>query len=285
MVAMTSASVPLIRVSQLDERFEPRRRLARSALSGEAVRVARGVYAAASDWRDLDPRERYLLRIRAYADAPGRHPVLSHASAAALHGLPIIGDWPELPHRTAGVASGGRSSAHVVRHSAPLPEADVVEVQGLLVTSIARTVLDLAVASTLVSAVATLDRAFYVDPRGRGPTLLRRDELLDCYARRMPFRGHVRARAVIEFGETGAQTPIESLSRVGMWKAGTGGGVRRGHEVSRPGLPRWPERRAARTRCGGTWQPRACHSERPGRAGDHGTVSRAVRCDSCADRA
>ena len=146
--------------------------------------------------------------------------MLSHASAAALHGLPIIGDWPERPHCTAGISAGGRSSANVVRHSAPFREGDVVEVGGLLVTSVARTLLDLAVSADLVSAVASLDHALFVDSRGRRLTLLTRDGLLECYARRMPFRGHVRARAVVEFGETGAQTPIESASRESMWEAG-----------------------------------------------------------------
>ena len=95
----------------------------------------------------------------------------------------------------------------------------MVEVGGLLVTSVART-LDLAVSDNLVSAVASLDHALFVDSRGRRSTLVTRDGLLECYGRRMPFRGHVRARAVVEFGETGAQTPIESARRVSMWEAG-----------------------------------------------------------------
>jgi len=220
MVAMTDDRVPLIRVRELDERFDSRRRLARAAAAGEQVRIMPGAYVSAADWQHLDARSKYLLRIRAYADAPGRRPVLSHASAAALHGLPIIGDWPQQPHCTAGIRAGGRSSANVVRHSAALHEGDVVEVGGLLVTSVARTLLDLAVSADLVSAVASLDHALFVDSRGRRPTLVTRDGLLECYARRMPFRGHVRARAVVEFGETGAQTPIESASRVSMWEAG-----------------------------------------------------------------
>lgn len=221
MVVMSDETAPrIIRVHEIDERYDSRRRLARAAIAGEQLRLARGAYVSAAEWAALDSRERYLLRIRAYADAPGRAPVLSHASAAALHGLPIIGDWPTLPHCTAGISAGGRSSANVVWHSAPLPDGDVVEADGLLVTSVARTVLDLAVSATFVSAVASLDHALFVDTRGGRQTLLSLDQLLECYARRMPFRAHARARAVVEFGETGAQTPIESASRVGMWKAG-----------------------------------------------------------------
>jgi hypothetical protein len=217
---MTDGPAHLIRVRELDERFESRRALARAALRGNQVRIGRGAYVAANDWQRLAARDQYLLRIRAYAEAPGRSPVLSHWSAAAIHGLPIIGEWPQQPHRTAGPAAGGRSSANVVRHSALLRDDDVVEMNGLLVTSIARTTLDLAVASNLVSAVTTADSALFVDPGGRVPARLRYEDLLDCYARRMPFRGHRLAMEVISFAETGAQTPIESVSRVSMWKAG-----------------------------------------------------------------
>jgi hypothetical protein len=210
----------LTRVRLLDERFESRHRFARAARSGEQVRVARGVYLAAGEWQQLDARERYLLRIRSYAEVPGRRPVLSHWSAAAVHGLPIIGEWPQRPHRTAGPASGGRSSTNVVRHSALLREDDVVEVGGLLITSLSRTVLDLAVASDLVSAIATADSALFEDPRGRVAARLTREALLEDLAERMPFRGHRRATGVIEFAETGAQTPLESLSQVNMWRAG-----------------------------------------------------------------
>jgi len=220
MVPMSDEPADLIRVRLLDDHLESRRRLARAALAGEQFRVTRGAYVAADVWQQLASRERYLLRIRAYADVPGRHPVLSHWSAAAIHGLPIIGDWPQRPHRTAGPASGGRSSANVVRHSALLRDDDVVEVDGFLVTSIARTVLDLAVASDLVSAVTTADNALFVAARSGATARVSREGLLETYAKRMPFRGHRLAMGVIEFAETGAQTPIESVSRVNMWRVG-----------------------------------------------------------------
>lgn len=196
--------------------FDTRQQLARAAQAGRNQRVAFGAYLPTEVWDVLDPRQKYLARVRAVAETRKGRPVLSHWSAAAIHGLPIIGDWPSQVHVTVSPTSGSRSRNGVVKHSLQLGDEDVEERDGLLVTSIARTVLDIAASSTFLSAVTMTDHALHVDRFGRTPPLVSKAELWRLWEARLPFGGHARARAVIEFGETQADTPLESVSRVNM---------------------------------------------------------------------
>jgi hypothetical protein len=213
---MTDAAARLVLARNLDEPYESRRQHARNALRGSEIRVAHGAYVDASAWAALDGRSRYLLRIRAVAETRLHRPVLSHRSAAAVHGLPTLGEWPRSVHITAGPAAGGRSSGDIIRHSAKLADDDVVELDGLLVTSVARTVLDLAITEPPLESVPALDRALHVDRRAEAAPLATIDDIWRSYADRMPFRGHVRARAAVEFAVPDADSPLESVSRVNM---------------------------------------------------------------------
>jgi len=215
---MSHANESLLYVRSLDG-DTTRQQLARAARAGDMQRVANGVYVPGERWSELDDRERYLARIRAVADTRYSRPVLSHWSAAAIHGLPSIPRWPEDVHVTIGRATGGRSHLKVRRHGLPFND-DVVEVDGLLVTSIARTVVDLSATASFRDAVAVADRALWVDRRGRLPVLANKEDLLNVYRQRMPFRGNTRSRAVIEFATHLADSPFESGSRVSMWTIG-----------------------------------------------------------------
>jgi hypothetical protein len=146
--------------------------------------------------------------------------VLSHWSAAAIHGLPVLGSWPSKVHVTVGKVSGGRSRNDVVKHALSLTDSDVVEIDGLLVTSLSRTVLDMAVSSGRLCAVMVADRSLLVDRFDRIPPMLKKDDLWDCYVARGNFRGRSRARAIIEFAVDRAESPLESVSRANMWTLG-----------------------------------------------------------------
>jgi hypothetical protein len=72
-----------------------RSELARRALTGDLVRVTHGAYLPTSLWRRLDGDEKFRMRIRAIQSVSSEQLVLSHASAAAIWGLPWFGPWPE----------------------------------------------------------------------------------------------------------------------------------------------------------------------------------------------
>ena len=212
---MNNAPPQLTFVRDLFDSFETRHQHARAVRARAERRVARGVYMDATDWAALDDDEKYAARVRAIALTRTHRPVLSHWSAAVIHGLPVVGNWPTDVHSTAPMA-GGRSRAGVVRHAKRLDEADVVEVDGLQLTSVARTVIDMATIASRGCAIAMADRALLVDRFSRRDPLTTRDELLATWNRMLPFRGHMRALEVIEFAEDRSESVLESVSRVTM---------------------------------------------------------------------
>jgi hypothetical protein len=203
----------LIYVRDLDEVDEHRVTHSRRVRSGRAVRLARGAYVGASEWAALDRPSQYRMRIRATADTRRTDMVLSHWSAAAMHRLPILGQWPREVHFTVGRVSGGRSRNEVAKHALELDDADVVHVGGLAVTSLARTVLDMTVTADRLTAAMVVDRALMVDRFASAPTLAIRDDLWAAFERRGSFRGAKRAENFICFGTTRAESPLESVSR------------------------------------------------------------------------
>lgn len=206
-------SLPLPEISyvrDIDDFADSRRAHARKAELGTEIRLARGAYLPLAPWLDLDDRHRYLARIRAVSDTRRHAMVISHWSAAAIHGLPIIGPWPAQVHVSIGRVSGGRSRRGVAKHALVVGDEEVVEVDGMLVTSIARTVIDLAISADRRTAVMAADRSLLIDTRGRHPAMSSREELWDSYSARGNFRGKARARTVLEFAVTAAESPLES---------------------------------------------------------------------------
>jgi hypothetical protein len=186
---------------------------------GELVRLRRGLRFRRDEWGALTSTERYRAFVAAVAQSFPRRPVLSHYSAAALWGLPIIGPWPNEVHILVPHASGGRSDPGIRRHAIGVPEADVVDIDGFLVTSVARTVLDLATTAPVMAAVAATDRALWIPRAAGGRPLVTKAEIWQTWASR-EFRGKQRARHLIEFAEDGAESPMESASRVNIALAG-----------------------------------------------------------------
>ena len=133
------------------------RSLSRAVASGEAVKMRRGVFVGGGGWASVNDRDRYLLRMRAVAATRSSTPIFSHYSAAVIWGLPIIGQWPHEVHLLAGRRGGLHSKNGVAIHHDRLDDADIVEVDGMLVTSLARTLIDLARSTSFLSAVASLD--------------------------------------------------------------------------------------------------------------------------------
>jgi predicted transcriptional regulator of viral defense system len=103
---------------------------------GQLVRLHRGVYAVGHD--RLRREGRWLAAVLAVGDGA----VLSHRDAAALHALRPPGDHLRWEVTTSGRASSTRT-IQVFRTSA-LDADDVTSLAGIPVTSIARTLVDMA---------------------------------------------------------------------------------------------------------------------------------------------
>jgi hypothetical protein len=197
----------LILVRQLRDRADTRHQHARAVRKGDEVRLIRGAYMARETWDRLDERSRHVLRMVAFARTRRVSPVFSHWSAAACHGLPLLGHLPGALHVVVGRTSGGRSARGVAAHSITVPKLDIVQADELRLTSQARTVVDLAAVARTPAAVVMADH--FVRTSGR-------EALIVAWQRAQPFRGHRRAWDVIDFADGRAGSALESVSRVNM---------------------------------------------------------------------
>jgi hypothetical protein len=205
----------LLRSGDLAREGGPDRALRRSAERGDVARIARGRYLPTSDWEALDRDEQCRARIRAFLETTRVRQVFSHWSAAALWGYPIIGNWPSRIHLTFDTSGRHRSTSGVTRHFAPLDADDVVELDGIFVTSPLRTIVDLARCASYATAVAACDRAL-ADPKRPADAVLRieREALLERAESLKGQRGIRQLRSVAEFADGRSGSPGESLSRV-----------------------------------------------------------------------
>ncbi|WP_202566415.1 hypothetical protein [Agreia sp. COWG] len=178
----------------------------------ELARVAPGSYFSSAQWQSLDDIGRTVITARSMAERWASPPVFSHGTAAAIHGIPLIGAYQNGVHLIVERTSSVRSRGNIVRHAIGVDSDDVVLIDGMLVTSIARTVLDLAVDASFMTAVAAADFALCHKRPGRIEKL----SLHDLWEGRLPFRGHMRAKRVIDFSTHLAESPLESGSRVNI---------------------------------------------------------------------
>lgn len=187
--------------------------LSRSEIAGqvrrrERVRLRRGAFVDPAP--PTSPEAGHLDLIRATIPLLAAASVLSHASAAVLHDLPV--PRQALKHVHVTRSSGGRISRHTHRHEAPLPPDAVTEIRGFRVTSLARTVVDLGRWLAYADAVAVMDAAL-----GRG---LDRDDLDREVERARRRPGNQRARRAAAFADARSESPGESRSRVLMAQLG-----------------------------------------------------------------
>lgn len=185
----------------------------RAVRNGLWCAVRPGAYLRADDPVLADPDQRHVQLVLATVPRLDGDPVVSHLSAAALHGLPLWGVPLRTVHVTRDARSGGRRTRHLHVHPAPIGTGEVVTVRGLRVTSPARTVVDLARTARFESAVVVADAALKAE-------LCSRDELEEAVARAGRRSGGPASRRVVAFADGLADGPGESRSRVRMHLAG-----------------------------------------------------------------
>ena len=187
--------------------------LRRRRRSGELHGLRRGAYLLRGDDRLDDAVARHALLVAAGPPLLSGATVVSHVSAAVLHGLEVWGVPLDRVHRTRARRTGGRRSTAAHLHAAPLVADEIVEVDGLLVTSVARTLVDLARTAGFEAAVAIADSALHrgrVDPAA----------LAGAVGRCSGWIGAPQARRVLAFADGRSMSVGESRSRVAMARAG-----------------------------------------------------------------
>jgi hypothetical protein len=189
---------------------------------GEFVSVRRGVYVRTDEWVQLNQDDRYLTKVRAASAFSNNEIVMSHVSAVALWRLPWVGEYPRAAHVIGRAAAGGRSTSAIVRHTVGVP--DLTErIDGIAVTSLVRTVVDVARVATFAQAVTIADAALRrtKHPNENVPrSFVSTDSLRAELAHVQIAQGSAKIARVVEFANGAADRPGESFSRVNMSLAG-----------------------------------------------------------------
>ncbi len=135
--------------------------LQRQCRTGAWRRIRPGRYASADAFDALDTHERHRLRAVETLRAASADAVLSHQSAAVVHGLDLWNTPLSVTHLTRNRPTGGRRTRHRHVHSAVLRPEEIADVDGLPVTTVARTVADLARTLPFEQAVVAGDHALH----------------------------------------------------------------------------------------------------------------------------
>lgn len=195
------------------------RALRRAVGEGSVKRVRRGAYRPAGEIGLLDEHRR-LVEATIGEVQPGT--VVSHASAAVLHGLVVRQGALRRVHLTRHGRGRRNQTVHV--HPAPLLDQERTSVRGIPVTTMARTLADLGRSEELRWAVAGLDDA------------LRRDltspaDLAVAVERARGLPGIHGLRAAIALADARCESVGESLCRVAFHQWGLPAPVLQ-HEVN-----------------------------------------------------
>jgi predicted transcriptional regulator of viral defense system len=185
--------------------------LSRLVTRGDLTRIRRGCYGPAAT-EPLDSIEQHRGLVHATFPLLAPDAVVSHTSAAVLHGLPLLATTLTRVQLTRDEIPGGKARSAIQLHAASLDESDVVVMDGIAVTSLPRTVADLARSLTFEQAVVPGDAALRLG--------LSRDEVEDCLLRMQRWPGVIQARRVTRFLDGRSESPGESRSRVGFLTSG-----------------------------------------------------------------
>lgn len=164
---------------------------------GEWQRLQRGAYlldsgTGVASGLPLDRAQRHGLTVAATVPRLTRPAVISHVSAAAVHGLALWRVPTDRVHVTRNPPATSHVSGRLRVHSARLDERDIVLIDAMVVTSVARTLVDLAGSVHRDSAVVACDHALREG-------LVDEPELRDCLDRHRGRKGsRSAARAIAE---------------------------------------------------------------------------------------
>ncbi|TWS26536.1 hypothetical protein FK268_04745 [Tsukamurella sputi] len=192
----------------------------RKAIGGKELRrLWPGVY---TDQPRGKPWDEYRLTVLA-AGLVGGHGVTSHQSAGAIHRLAMLDPDCARVHTTVSAKHGGglvSANRHV--HPRLLRPEDSVVIDGLIVTSRTRTVIDIALSGTFEQAAVVVNgaRRRYRYPTASTPVPIPVAELhaaLDFLSG--AARSAIARRAIVESSEL-CESPGETLSllRMRQWR-------------------------------------------------------------------
>lgn len=188
-----------------------RQRLRRMVRRGTVTSPARGLFVRTEAWTALNPRARALMLIRSIA---ALHPdwVFCGVSAAIVHGLAVSFHLLGQVHIAVPRTRHGRSTRVVVRHA--IGEVPTVRVDGMLVTSLPRTVVDCLRHLSFAEGLVIADSALRASRMSAEPFR----ELVRSAGRGL--RGIRHAISTMSWADARSESGGESLARAVMAELG-----------------------------------------------------------------
>lgn len=227
-----------VQLSSLIEGGLTRAQVRAAAARNELFQIQRGIWLARESWEEVkDTEDQLRLAARAALMAfPGC--VVSHATAAQLHGLPVppseewsrrtwlttpdmaIGDWP-IVHltRIKGRSIASRSYAPWVQVHGGHGKVTSHQVEGVPITDVMTTAVDVSCSTSTRWALAIMDAAIR---RTFGPSIefdFIRREIRGRISRHVRRPGIRRVRRVTPLVNPAAESALESISRWHMHRA------------------------------------------------------------------
>lgn len=185
--------------------------IARLARGGQWSRVRRGAYVDGQ--LPAGATARHALLVAATLRQLRRPAVVSHQSAAVLLGMPLWGARLDRVHVTRRPPASTQATGPLCCHVARLADDEVTSVDGIAVTDVARTALDLARSLPFEAGVVVLDAALHEGLLDRAQVETR---LLDIAG----TRGSRHAARVVRFADGRSESVGESRSRVVLHQLG-----------------------------------------------------------------
>jgi len=179
----------------------------RSARARKVItKVRYGAWALTPTYAGLTATDQYAVRCLAVADKLGPGAVLTHHSAIAVRGLPLVGIDLSVVHVTRLDQRNGRTVAGVRFHEGALGDSEIGEVDGRVVSALPRALWESASLAHVRSGVVLMDAALHEG-------LVDRDQLERAERRHRGWHGSPRASAALAFADGRAESPGESLGR------------------------------------------------------------------------
>lgn len=181
--------------------------LQRLCKSGAWKRLSPGLFTVQAEFEAADPIAAHRLLAESLLRASALDAALSHQSAGVMHRVELWNTPLDVVHMTRNRSHGGRKSDRRHVHSCALHPDDVTEIDGLRVTSIARTILDLTRSIPFEQAIVAGDNALH--------TLNVTSADLEKAIAAVPSHpGNRRSRRVLDHLDGRSESVGESRSRV-----------------------------------------------------------------------
>lgn len=175
--------------------------------------IRRGVYVETDRLNAMTDIDRHSALVYATTLNLARPAVVSHASAAVIRGLPTWGINLDEVHVSRADIHSGRREAGVHHHIGELPDNEIEVVDGLRVTSPARTVLDIARTAKFEPALCIADAAFHEEPDAHELARKRLEEIRD-------WKGASTAGSVVAAADGRSESVGESRTRILIQRVG-----------------------------------------------------------------